>query len=240
MLREGMIPHNLKKIFIFLILLPLCLLLTLQCGLNSYPYLYPPAVLRFNPDIATVTNRDDYDPDVFQGYELYYKFYDYNDATSQIIADDKIIMSVDEPKPEDVAARGYRRVNTVSDSDQMTRYPMIPINYGNRDSSFDLRIDFTGATNNTGVNPGDNGAIPSVTYLANPPVFLYRTVLDPEDTNGKKYKSFGNISKAEDNDILYDRVTLSMYIFAYGKYDKVYNIYSKPELLGSIDYNAAP
>jgi len=235
-----MIPHNIKN-KLYLLFLPLLLLLLLQCGLNTYPYLYPPdTVVRLTgSDVEfIIANRGDNNPDVFLGYELYYKFYNFTDATVAMANDDRAIFSIDQPTPNDVTRLGFRRVNTVPTDDRTTRIPMIPVNYSDRKNNFNITLNFFG------VASGENAVpriIPEVSYLSYPIVELYRQVLDPDDDIKNKYKSFGDLINelsggSRDSDLPSTWVTLSLYIFAYGKYDKVYNIYSKPLWLGYINY----
>ena len=238
-----MIPHNIKN-KLYLLFLSLPLLLFLQCGLNTYPYLYPPdtvARLSGSDGIFVIANRSDND-DAFLGYDLYYKFYNFTDANVTMASDDRAIFSVEQPTPTDVTRLGFRRVNTIPDTDKPpTRSPMIPVYPGDRNSSFNIRLDFTGVSSlsaETAIPP----IIPEVNYLSNQTVYLYRQVLDPDDDSPikNKYKSFGDLrnelSGQRDADLPQGRATLSLYIFAYGKYNKVYNIYSKPLWLGYIDY----
>ena len=248
MLKVGMIPHNLKnKIYLVFSLLVLLLLLT-QCGLNTYPYIYPPNMgpnpLTGSDSPCYILNRGDNDPDVFLGYELYYKFYNFSDATSAMATDDRSIFSVEQPTPSDVTRLGFRRVNNVSNTDQTTRYPMIPLIFADRNRVFNLTFDFTGVSPDTAENIK---VIPNANYLNNSgnpiSVNLYRQVTDPDDDSVPRrnnYKSFGDlrndISGSRDSDLPGNSVTLSLYVFAYGKYNKVYNIYSKPLWLGYINY----
>ncbi|MCL2706441.1 MAG: hypothetical protein FWE72_09575, partial [Spirochaetaceae bacterium] len=148
--------------------------------------------------------------------------------------------SVEQPTPTDITRLGFRRVNTVPDTDRTTRSPMIPISYGDRNNSFNIRLDFTGVSS-TSAETAIPPIIPEVIYSTNPTVYLYRQVLDPDDDSPikNKYKSFGDLVNnfgPRDADLPPGRATLSLYIFAYGKYNKVYNIYSKPLWLGYIDY----
>jgi len=233
-----MIPPNLKKKS-YLLFLSLLSLLLLQCGLNTYPYLYPPDTvtrLTGSDGVFIINNRSDNDPDVFLGYELYYKFYNASDAIVVMASDDRTLFSVEQPTPTDITRLGFKRVNTVPDRLKTTRTPMIPISFSDRNSSFNINFDFFG------VAGSESPIIPEVTYLSYPGVPLYRQVLDPDVDSADKinYKSFGDIinelSKIQDSDVPGTWVTLSLYVFAYGKYNRVYNIYSKPLWLGYINY----
>jgi len=223
-----MIPLN--RIIIFL---PALFIFIFQgCGLNDYPYIYAPEVsaLTGSPGIIKIYNRSDNDPDVFQGYELYYKFYNYDSSISDRTSDYKNLFSVEEPEPSDLANLGFKRINTVSNPDLKTPYPMIAVDYSDRDSSFEIILDFSRVSDITEV-------IPTVNYSGYDELYLYRIVIDPDNTD--YYKTFikSDISKDDDSDISYNRVSLSLFVFSYGKYDRVYNIYSKPVWLGYIDYD---
>ena len=116
--REGMIPLN----RIIIILSALSFFLIQGCGLNDYPYIYAPEVsaLTGSPGIIKIYNRSDNDPDVFQGYELYYKFYIKANFNVDNTNDYKNLFSVEEPEPSDLANLGFKRINTVQNTDSKT------------------------------------------------------------------------------------------------------------------------
>ncbi len=131
------------------------ILLSASCGIESFPYLFPA------DSIAGVTadfrHDDRNDPNVFRGYELYYRVYDYDSVESggsvdsaQILADmnsyfngsdDFFSVSFDElgessiPSSIDV---GYRRVYI---SSRGSTIPLIPVNSADADSSFSAYIN---------------------------------------------------------------------------------------------------
>ena len=228
MSREGMIPRNYQ----FLISAVILVILTQGCGLNNYPYIKAPTVRALNGSsgVFSIFNRDDNDPDIFQGYELYYKFYDAANSQALRETDYNSLFSVEEPEPADIIKLGFKRINTVSTINQRTPYPMIPIDYSDRDNYFEIKIDFSA------VDYSINQVIPKVSYLSNDLISLFRVVIDPDHIDS--YKSFivDDLSII-DTDISSVPVTLSLFVFSYGKYDRVYNIYSKPVWLGYIDYD---
>lgn len=77
--------RNLYKLIYIILLIILS-----SCGLYDSPYLEAPGVKTFdaagNPSSAEIYNRSDNDPDVFRGYEIYYKYYN---LYSKIGDDDK-------------------------------------------------------------------------------------------------------------------------------------------------------
>lgn len=229
MSREVMILRNFLPCVIFSLSV-FAVLSGQGCGLYSYPYIYPPDVSNSysgSSGISYIINTGVNDPDVFQGYEIYYKFYDFNNHVSLHRSDHIALFSVEEPEPRDITNLGYRRANTTEDATKSSPVPMIFIDYSDRDDSFEIKMDFTNIA---------FGVKPYLSYSGNT-IYLYRAVKD-KDNDNKTFKSFitDDIDKDKDDDIGYDSVTLYMYVFAYGKYDKVYNIYSKPVELGYINY----
>ncbi len=231
MSREGMIPRNNNLASMTLRSLVVFMLFMQGCGLNDYPYIYAPDTtsLSGTPGIIKIYNRDDNDPDVFQGYELYYKFYEFSSDTTNMASDYKSLFSVEEPEPSNLTTLGFKRINTVSTTDKKTTYPMIYIDHSDRDSEFTITLDFSDVAASV--------KNPTVNYLSYPEITLYRTVVDPDDTDNYKSFIYDDLSNTEDSDISHNRVTLSLFVFSYGKYDNVYNIYSRPVWLGYIQYD---
>jgi len=64
----------------------LYILLFTHCGIPSFPYLYPPEVLTAAGYIE-FQHDDDNDPNVFEGYEIYYRIYEPGISETQILAD---------------------------------------------------------------------------------------------------------------------------------------------------------
>ena len=204
-----------------------------SCGLYNYPYLNAPNVdTVIGSGSAEIYNRTDNDPDVFRGYELYYKYYD---NSTSIASDDKTIFQTAEPEPADLTKVGYSRVNTVLLSEDNTSYPMIPVDYSDRATAFTLKVNLSQVTSNVP---------PKVEYSGYTDVTLYReeTEYDNTGTGKMEYETFipHDHEAVEDDgsevDRTDDKKTLSLYVFSYGKDDKVYNIYSKPVWLGYINY----
>lgn len=220
-----MITRNFFLSIILLIILS-------SCGLYNYPYLNAPNVDTFTtgiPSIAKIYNRSDNDPDVFNGYEFYYKYYK---DSANITVDDKTIFQTSEPEPEDLTKVGYIRANTVLLAEDNTYYPMIPVDYANRDAAFTLDVDFNDVSSSPNIPPVINYNSKTIT--------LYRQETELNTDSKLEYETFIADDLDEDDGIEIDRTvlerTLSLYVFAYGKEDKVYNIYSKPVWLGRIDY----
>ena len=221
MSREGMIPRNF--LFIFIVIL----IILSSCGLYDSPYIEAPDVKTvIVSGSAEIYNRSDNDPEIFRGYEIYYKYYD--SASYDWEDDDKTIFLTSDPEPGDLTAVGYRRVNTVLTTDETTYYPMIPVDYSDRDSSFTITIYLPGTDD-----------VPYVSYPGYSNIYIRRNVTEANLTTGKtEYRTFRSSDHSDGNqgDRPSDEKTLSLYVFAYGKDDNVYNIYSKPVWLGRISY----
>jgi hypothetical protein len=118
MSREVMILRNFLPCVIFSLSV-FAVLSGQGCGLYSYPYIYPPDIQRTmigTSQVVSIINTGDNDPDVFQGYEIYYKFYERKNFSSQYGSDLKTLFSVEEPEPRDIENLGYRRANTIEDA----------------------------------------------------------------------------------------------------------------------------
>lgn len=238
---------KLSNLFTCAFLLALAILLS-TCGLSSYAYIFSPTV----PSSATgsskgivVRNNDENNADIFQGYEIYYKFYLTSSSTSAMANDDKALFDKEEPEPADITRLGFRRVETTgfyrkNNIVQKTPTPMIVVEYSSRTDPFTFLIDFSD------VDAGSTETIPSVTSsgnLANEGVELFRPIIDTDaddyTSENQPLKSFisDDFSTLDSDMTGFSRVTLSLYIFAYGKHERVYNIYSKPVWLGFIDYS---
>ena len=220
MSREGMKTRN----FFLLILLFLLIALT-SCGLYESPYLDAPSVKTVvGSGTAEIYNRTNNNPEVFRGYELYYRYFN---NSSEIAEIDKKIFSTAEPEPDDLTSNGYKRVITAETTENKTSYPMIPVDYSDRSSSFTLTINLPGSD-----------IIPAVDYLGN--TIVIRRAVTKLESGKYYYEDFTTTDHdISDSDIPSDAagtITLSLYLFSYGKDDNVYNIYSKPVWLGSVDY----
>ncbi|MCL2294189.1 MAG: hypothetical protein FWC36_04920 [Spirochaetes bacterium] len=230
-------------------LLSLFSLLSLQCGLFDFPALEPPRVEQLflgAGEVIIIENNPTNDPSVFLGFELYYRFYNYLTATSDIAAHGSAISAINQPTPSDLEQLGFRRVRTIATAGERQPFPMLPVPIGDRGIPFPITIDFTGiAADNENDNPRDRMA--RVVYLTKD-IPLRRQVTDPDPPSEhlRKYKSFAYITNPHnlsiiDADINHipvtNRVTLSLYIFAVGRYDRVHNIFSRPEWLGRIDFS---
>ena len=219
-------------------------MLLCSCGLYSYPYIYEPSLrggtAGTGQDYVTIIHNGDNDPNVFRGYELYYKFYNSTTAETDHSRDDKSIFSVSNPDISSLRAAGYTRCRTVKLYKQDTLYPMFRVPSDDRDDDFPLYLNFETITTN------DNKFPMSLYYLDNDVPF-YRAIQDqhpdsgePEAAGGKSddpiYKDFNSDDLENGDSDLNGNTTpvaLSFYIVGYGIYEN-HNLYSKPVWLGVV------
>ncbi len=224
-------------------------MLLCSCGLYSYPYIYAPSLqggtASTAQDQVTIIHNGDNDPSVFRGYEIYYKFYKKTTAYDEQRRDHNSIFSVKEPDYSALTAVGYKRCRTEKLYKKDTPTPMLPVPTDDRDSDFELYIDFNPITENTYYK---NELF--ISYLGDAHN-LYRAIKDQHPDSGEPVAAGG---KADDDiykdfnsdDIEYsspyldsdlpstEEVTLSMYIIGYGTHEN-HNLYSKPVWLGIVD-----
>lgn len=224
----------------------LMVMLLCSCGLYSYPYIHEPTLrsgtaTSGRPNV-TIINNGDNDPNVFRGYELYYKFYNSTTAENEHSRDDKAIFSVSNPDYTALVAAGYKRCRTVKLYKKDTTYPMLPVPVDSRDDDFTLYLDFSPVTEYDKYK-----AEMEIAYLQiRAPI--YRAIKDQHPDSGEAqqaggqpddeiYKDF-NIDDLEyntyhDSDLPTAAVSLSFYIIAYGVHEN-HNLYSKPVWLGVV------
>lgn len=220
-------------------------MLLCSCGLYSYPYISEPSLR--GGTAGTVQNYvyiihdGDNDPNVFRGYELYYKFYNATTAENDHSRDDKSIFSVSNPDYSALVAAGYKRCRTEKLYKKDTTYPMFKVPADDRDDDFELELRFDTVTTK------DNKFEMQLNYLGDAVPF-YRAIQDqnpdsgePERAGGKSddpiYKDFNSDDiEAGDSDLNgnpYTSVALSFYIIGYGVHEN-HNLYSKPVWLGVV------
>ena len=128
------------------------------CGLDVVPFLYPPespstigSGVQFLHDTR---NNDAPQSDNFQGYEIYYKFYDFGDGgngQTQLQNDRDLIEADPEPPGTSrLTARNFRRLRPLrNDGSLQTQLPLVPVSIG---SSPSIQLRFSGVA-------GDPGAV---------------------------------------------------------------------------------
>ena len=219
-------------------------MLLCSCGLYSYPYIYEPSLrggtAGTGQNYVFIIHNGDNDPNVFRGYELYYKFYNSTSAENDHRADDKSIFSVSNPDYSALVRAGYKRCRTVKLIKQDTRYPMFPVPVDYRDDDFEMSIDFSPITTNS--SKEEMGISAEFSWMS-----IYRAIQDqhpdsgePEAAGGKSddaiYKDFNSDDLENgDSDLNSNSipVALSFYIIGYGIHEN-HNLYSKPVWLGVV------
>ena len=218
-------------------------MLLCSCGLYSYPYIHEPSLrsgtaTSGRPNVFIIHNGDN-DPNVFRGYELYYKFYNSTTAETEHSRDDKSIFSVSNPDYTALVAAGYKRCRTEKLYKKDTTYPMFKVPSDSRDDDFELSLIFDTVTTI------GNKLEMTLNYLSDSQPF-YRAITDqhpdsgePEAAGGKSddviYKDFNSDDiEAGDSDLNGNTsVSLSFYIIGYGVHEN-HNLYSKPVWLGVV------
>ncbi len=220
-------------------------MLLCSCGLYSSPYIYEPSLnggtATSGRPYVTIVHDGDNDPSVFRGYELYYKFYDADNAETAHSRDDKSIFSVSNPDYSALIAAGYKRCRTEKLYKKDTTTPMFKVPTSERDNDFNLYLDFET------IITKDNKQEMTLNYLSDAVPF-YRSIKDlnpdsgePELAGGKSddeiYKDFNSDDiEAGDSDLNglnNSNVSLSFYIIGYGIHENR-NLYSKPVWLGVV------
>jgi hypothetical protein len=208
-----------------------------SCGIESYPYLYPPEVSSIleNEKIMTFSNNEENNPDLFIGFEVYYKFYtddsghaDFGDMTTDINS------ITSQTNVNTLTQMGFSRLYVVSPPSSVSQtVPAIDIPFSDRTSYFEVTVDFsTIATDDT---------YPSCNYLSTS-LQLGRWVREEGSTvyelKGFNPASFPDTVDYSDIDSSYyddiDYVWCVLYVLAYGRYDFINDLYSSPVLLGKI------
>lgn len=229
-----------------LIFLTASLLLLSACGLYSYPYISAPDLQNGTASTAqpnvTIIHNGDNDPNVFQGYEIYYKFYNKTSAYDDHRRDHNNIFSIKEPDYTALVAAGYKRCKTIKLQKEDTKYPMLPVPVGDRDSDFKMTLSYEPVATN--IEPNSKQEL-TINYLSDS-VPIYRQVIDTDPDSGEVenaggragdiiYKDFNSDDlKTQDSDMPDLDVSLSFYIIAFGKHEN-HNLYSKPVWLGYVD-----
>lgn len=233
---------KLKGIFTLFIILTLsAVMLSSSCGLYSYPYISPPDVrtVSITGGNAIIINTGDNDPDVFRGYEIYYKFYNQSTAANDQRNDhNQIFNKLNDDAPKVLTAAGYRRARTEKNTRDDTLYPMIPVPSGDRDDSFEIIISFNPVTTS-----GSKEEL-KAQYLSSV-IPLYRDIKDQNHDSSEAaasetiYKDFNSddlqYTEYQDGDLPSGDVSLSMYVFSYGIHENIYNLYSTPVWLGYVN-----
>ena len=219
-------------------------MLLCSCGLYSYPYIYAPSLkggaAGTGQNYVYIIHNGDNDPNVFRGYELYYKFYNSTTAENDHSVDDKNIFSTSNPDYTALTRVGYKRCRTEKLCKKDTTYPMFKVPADERDDDFSIYLSFETITTK------DIMFEMFLSYL-DEAVPFYRAIQDqhpdsgePEAAGGKSddaiYKDFNSDDLENgDSDLNSNSipVALSFYIIGYGIHEN-HNLYSKPVWLGVV------
>ncbi len=230
---------------VFYICIIFMVMLLCSCGLYSYPYIHEPSLrggtAGTGQNYVYIIHNGDNDPNVFRGYEIYYKFYNSTTAENDHSVDDKSIFSVSNPDYTALVSAGYKRCRTEKLYKQDTKYPMYPVPVDYRDDDFLMEINFEPIT--TLGSKDELGILSEFSWRS-----LYRAIKDQHPDSGEAqaaggkpddeiYKDFNSddleYSAYHDSDLPTAEVALSFYVIGYGVHEN-HNLYSKPVWLGVV------
>lgn len=153
-LRMGMARRGRADILLKLVSISVCGFLILSCGLEYYSLLYPPADPSEPTEsnlIASFKNDSRNNPDEFEGFEIYYRFYNPEEYASSEPGEQDFELDAEkiEEASEDnvqsvqiLLSNRFNRVFSVLE-ETVEDEPLIAISAGNVDSSFEVQIDFS-------------------------------------------------------------------------------------------------
>lgn len=230
---------------------PAVLLLTLVflvagCGIPTFTYLAPPESSRIDVEkgISQVTfqhNAADNNPDIFRGYEIYYKLYDDPNDQSAFDADRNAITA--EPEITGLTRLNANGFHRIVKSDRTA--PTLLMHPDIRDDAFTIELNFDESVSRENSNVGSNA---SANWRVDSEgideeVALLRSALD---TSNRPKSFFPLDDTAYDYDVDPDLVSLSdpqytitnsrlaigLFVLAYGLDEDFSPAYSIPVTLG--------
>jgi hypothetical protein len=221
----------------FSIISIILLLIFTNCGLEYYSFLYPPS--NANEPVegnltASFKNDSRNNADEFEGFELYYRLYNPAEYDSDVDGEEDFVTDADNiAETENIQAfqvlssYKFKRVYSEIGVDDE---PLISVPFGDRDSSFDVVIDFND------VSLIDIDTEPIVSWLGNE-IVIRRAAesqgerkkfrpdnIDPTD------EDVGGIFKYE---LLETELDIVFFAFSYGHDSNLRKFYSKPVFLGN-------
>lgn len=230
-----------KRFYLFFFSLAFVALISLLlpgCGISSYPYLHPPLVSSTLSDekILNFTNPTDNDPNIFLGFEVYYKFYSQDPSIDEIGTADRASI-ISNPTISTIENLHYHRLFLLSSATTVSEdVPSILVPFASRESNFTVTINFSNIS---------SVSFPQVEYLSTTDQ-IGRWVRAVSSTAyqllGFDSGSFDNIDYTDIDSSLYngspyDDIWCSLYVLSYGRYDIVSNLYSEPVFLGNIKFS---
>ena len=204
-----------------------------RCGIDSYPYLSPPSYSSIREplegeSVFQFKNNTENNANYFEGFEIYYKFYSSSPSDSDYDSDTSSINLT--PTKEKLESLGYKRLYEYS-SDLFL--PLIPVEQEYKNDDFTVIIDFSSLDEI--IKP-----YPKAEYLGNSiNLARYVSVNNSDNLYFKSFRSesFQEVYSDLDSSLFnaeYPNIYLSLYVLSYGKYDIIYDLYSKPVSLGKI------
>jgi len=226
------------------------------CGIPQAAYLEPPT---FNGDVnnanvsfkVTFYNFPNNNPNIFQGFQIYYKLYTESEFNSSWASDKTAILT-----QSDLSKNGYARLyegldnpgdpSTVGSVKDLLN--LLPVDTANKDSIFSITVDFsndqpTGSGTNTFYN--STASYNGKTVLLSR--YIYQDRLDPNLGTIRYPRNLSTVSGFYENDkdipLTYNNpLTLPLYM---GLYAVTYGteisiptpVYSIPKCLGIIQFN---
>lgn len=204
----------------------------ISCGIETVPYLEPPSSSGIkNPlegeQFFKFENFTENNINYFEGYEIYYKFYSADPEDTRLEVETNVIDNL--PTRERLVSYNYRRLYSIENSFSL---PLIPVATEAKKTAFSITLDFSVLDINLG--------FPEITYLDQSlSGSRYVKKSGEEDMNfipfylpyfDDDYEDFSTSLYTANEPYVY----LVTYVMAYGKYDLINEIFSKPVSLGQI------
>ena len=227
---------SLKSLFLLLLILPVAA----GCGLPTEPFLYPPDYINTNnPGVLQFRNDPGNNPDVFLGYMLFYKLYDFG-ATGAISADTlqtegENYLSVFRLNQYSKSENGTGSI--VLAGDRFTLLKVLPFDSADTNDAYLVNLDFQDLTNANGDHTATN-TLPD-TFTLN-----RRDQVDTGswETNGFATSTEYDTGQSDVPSTLSvfstAEVIIAVWAVAYGFdiYDTFQNVYSRAEYIGQYLY----
>ncbi len=218
------------------------------CGIPSIPYLEPPIVSNINIDLNNYTvnlqNTTMNNPDNFQGYSFFYRFF-----LTETTLDEQVtaFISIDNVQTLKNAFYNYiyrfeGETGSISVNATPQAFPTLYLDSGSRNDSFSIIFSLSGDIAYASDNDGNFGA--NISYNGET-IYLGRYItqdrIDPASYQFAE-KSFKKISFSVDDADLpddfgeeYDYLFLSVYAASFGRDNFGSPFYSEPVNIGKFE-----
>ena len=235
-------PHWLSRTGLSVLVAAVAVTLHSSCGIETYPYLFPPTVPRiplYSEPLFEFRNDVRNDVDYFEGYELYYKLYAFAAGEGAVQAEEDAESLAEEEGPTYIESIGFSRLDPFEPEAEETEpspLPLLSLRAADRgDSELVFQIDFAGVRED----------LPRSLYGD---LSFGRTVTDSEGES--EFRGFapdefleGDSDLPEEFDPEADTtVYVALCALSYGN-DIVtfnFNLYSAPAYLGVIELSLTP